>query len=190
MGRSQPLSTAGRRSFAAGVVAAIALAAAAGCGVAAQDRPQAVSPSPSWAPAPAPPHVTGVVQVYLVRGGHLVPVPRTGRTVAEALAALSTGPTALDLDAGLGSTLPDLALEVRPAQDPDLVTVAVPAQFANLPMEEQFLAVGQIVWTATAPCCATRVQVLLSERPLRVPIDGGTATRPLLRSDYLSIAPL
>lgn len=92
-------------------------------------------------------------EVYLIRGGHLVPVPRSGRSVADALGALSAGPTALDVDAELRSPLPALPVDVVTGQDPD--TIAVPAGFATLPARDQFLAAGQLVWTATELCCAT-----------------------------------
>ncbi len=142
------------------------------------------------AAGPAPPRVTGVVQVYLVRDGHLVPVPRTGRSVADALGALSAGPTDLDVDAELRSSVPALPVHVVGGQDPDVVTIAVPAGFATLPARDQFLAAGQLVWTATGLCCATQVHVLLGGHPLPVPTDRGPTTRPLHRADYLSAAPL
>ena len=128
----------------------------------------------------------------LVRDGHLVSVPRTGGSVAEALAALSAGPTALDVDVDveLSSPLPALPVDVVAGQDPDVVTIAVPPEFAALPARDQFLATGQLVWTATGLCCATQVQVLLDDHPLPVPTDRGPTTRPLRRADYLSVAPL
>ena len=142
------------------------------------------------AAAPASLHVTGVVQVFLVRDGHLVPVPRTGRSVADALGALSAGPAALDVNAELRSPLPALSVGIIAGQDPDVVTIVVPAEFAALPARDQFLAAGQLVRTATELCCATQVQVLLDDRTLPVPTGRGPSTRPLRRAAYLSMAPL
>ena len=193
MRRRNPTGSLDRRwtrGAALAVGVAVALAAAAGCGVAAQSEPEAVPPGAPAAAAPAPPHVTGVVQVYLVRDGHLVPVSRTGRSVADALGALSAGPTTLDLDAELRSPLPALPVDVVAGQDLDVLTIAVPAGFATLPARDQFLAAGQLVWTATELCCATRVHVLLDGHPLPVPTDRGPTTQPLRRADYLSVAPL
>ena len=157
--------------------------------MAAQSEPEAVPPGVPGAAVPPSPHVTGVVQVFLVRDGHLVPVPRTGRSAADALGALSAGPTALDVDVELRSPLPALPVDFITGQDPDVATIVVPAEFAALPARDQFLAAGQLVWTVTEPCCATQVQVLLEGRPLPVPTDRGLTTRPLRRADYLSIAP-
>jgi Sporulation and spore germination len=178
------------RATAAGVALALALTSAAGCGVAAQREPEAVLPGGPAAAAPAPPQVTGVVQVYLVRDGHLVPVPRTGRSTADALGALTAGPTALDIDAGLRSSLPALPVDIIAGQDHNTITIAVPAEFEALSARDQLLAAGQLIWTATELCCATHVRVLLDDHPLPVPTDRGPTTRPLRRADYRSVAPL
>ncbi len=191
MRRRDPTRSPARRARGAALAVgvAVALGSTAGCSVAAQSKPEAVPLGVPAAAAPAPPHVTGIVQVYLVRDGHLVSVPRTGGSVAEALAALSAGPTALDVDVDLRSPLPALPVYVVAGQDSDVVTIAVPPEFAALPARDQFLAAGQLVWTATGLCCATQVQVLLDDHPLPVPTDRGPTTRPLRRADYLSVAP-
>ncbi len=194
MRRRHPTGSPGRgraRATAAGV--ALALTSAAGCGVAAQSEPEAVLPGAPGAPAaavPAPPQVTGVVQVYLVRDGHLVAVPRTGRSTADALSALTAGPTALDVDAGLRSSLPALPMDIIAGQDRNTITIAVPAEFEALSARDQFLAAGQLIWTVTELCCATHVRVLIDDRPLPVPTDRGPTTHPLGRADYMSVAPL
>src|SRR5690242_12980911 len=93
------------------VVLAVVLASGAACGVAAESEPQAVTSGPPGSATPARPHSTGIVRVYLVRDGHLVPVPRNGRSAADAVTALVAGPTGLDADAALRSPLPDTAID-------------------------------------------------------------------------------
>ncbi len=158
--------------------------------MAAQREPEAVLPGAPAAAAPAPPQVTGVVQVYLVRDGHLVAVSRTGRSTADALAALTAGPTALDVDAGMRSFLPALPVDIIAGQDHNTITIAVPAEFEALSARDQLLAAGQLVWTATELCCTTHVRVLIDDHPLPVPTDRGLTTHPLGRADYMSVAPL
>jgi Sporulation and spore germination len=173
----------------AGIAGALALVSAAGCGVAAEREPEPVTPSPPGSATPVGPHTTGVVQVYLVRDGHLVPVPRAGWSVADAVSALTEGPTALDVDAELDSSLPDGPVGLVPEQDPDVVVIAVPPAFAALPERHRYLAAAQLVWTATDVCCAQQVRIVRSDRSLTLPTDTETTARPLRRTDYEAAAP-
>lgn len=187
--RDPTCSPARRRRVMRIAVVVLAISAAAGCGVPAETRPQAVVSRSLTTPTPARPHTTGVVQVYLVRDGHLVAVPRTGRSVADAVTALLAGPTALDAEADLDSPLAALPIGLV-SQDRDVVVIDVPPEFAALPAPDGLLATAQLVWTATDVCCATAVRMLVGERPLQVPTDAGPATRPVRREDYGSVAPL
>ena len=190
MPRRDPTCSYARRRRAARVIAIIlAIAAAAGCGVPAETKPQAVQSRPLATSTPARPHTTGVVQVYLVRDGHLVAVPRTGRSVADAVTALSAGPTTLDTEADLDSPLAALPTGLV-SQDRDVIVIDVPPEFAALPARDRLLAMAQLVWTATDVCCAHEVQMLVGDQPLQVPTDAGPATRPVRREDYESVAPL
>jgi hypothetical protein len=189
MRRRHSTGSPGRRRARA-TAAGVALALTSGCGVGAQSEPEAVLPGAPAAAVPAPPQITGVVQVFLVRDGHLVAVPRTGRSIADVLAALTAGPTALDVDAGLRSSLPALPVDIIAGQDRNTITIAVPAGFEALSARDQFLAAGQLIWTATELCCARHVRVLIDDQPLPVPTDRGPTTHPLGRADYMSVAPL
>lgn len=190
MRRRDPTGSHRGRRWAGDLVVAAVLAAAAGCGVAAQSEPEAVTASPISAATPSRPRSTGVVQVYLVRDGHLVPVSRAGRSAADGLSALSSGPTSTDVEVELHSPLPALPVAVVAQRDPDLVTIDVPAEFGLLPPRDRFLAAAQLVWTATAVCCATQVRLLFDDRPLPVPTDRGPTIEPVRREDYTSAAPL
>lgn len=190
MPRRDPTCSSTRRRRVTGIaVIILAIIAAAGCGVPAETEPQAMLSRPLATLTPARPHATGVVQVYLVRDGHLVAVPRTGRSVADAVTALSAGPTHLDTEAELDSPLAALPIGVV-SQDRDVVVIDVAPEFAALPVPDRLLATAQLVWTATDVCCATQVRMMLDERPLQVPTDAGPATRPVRREDYGSVAPL
>jgi spore germination protein GerM len=170
-------------------VVVLVAATAAGCGVAAEGEPEAVLSRPLATPASPRPHTTDIVEVYLVRDGHLVAVPRTGRSVVDAVTALLAGPTDLDAEAELESLLASLPVGLV-SEDPDVVVIDVPHEFAALSARDRLLAAAQLVWTATDVCCATRVRILLDERPLPVPTDGGPVARPVGREDYQSVAPL
>jgi hypothetical protein len=159
------------------------------CGLGTQAVPQPIDPASfsSVAP-PAPPRSTSVGQIYLVREGRLVPVPRTTTTLADTLSLLSAGPTALDAETGLESPLRS-AVTVLAVDDAGVVTVGVGPEFAGLPDDDQFLAAAQLVWTATGVCCATRVQVWRGTTPIPLPTDDGPAEGPVGRDDYASVAP-
>jgi hypothetical protein len=173
----------------AGLLLGMALVGISGCGVGAESAPEAVTTSPTGTVAPARPRSTGVVQVYLVRDGHLVPVSRAGRSAADALAALAAGPTALDVEVHLRSPVAALPVTLVPQQDPGIVAVDVPPEFAALSARDRFLAAAQLVWTATDPCCATQVHLLHDGRPLPTPTDRGITTGTVRREDYASAAP-
>ncbi len=179
----------GSPSLPARVVLFCVLALIAGCGPAAQDEPVPVLPSPPESGAPATPQATDVVQIYLVRDDRLVAVPRTGRSVSDAVAALAAGPTPLDAGTGLGSAVLARAVRLAGPQTPDVVTVEVTPEFADLLERERFLAAAQLVWTITEVCCATQVRVQLDARTLPLPTDAGPVERPVRRDDYRSVGP-
>ncbi len=181
-GRSSP-------SLLAGVVLFCVLALIAGCGPAAQGEPVPVLPGRPEPGTPAPPRSTDVVQIYLVRDGRLVAVPRTGRSASDAVAALVAGPTPLDVETGLGSAILAHAVRLAGPPSPDVVTVEVTPEFAGLPERERFLAAAQLVWTTTEVCCATQVRAQLDARPLPLPTDAGPVERPVRRDDYRSVGP-
>jgi hypothetical protein len=161
----------------------------AACGLGTQTDPQPIDPASfsSVAP-PAPPRFTDVGQIYLVRAGRLVAVPRTTTTLADALSLLAAGPTALDAETGLESRL-RTAVTLLAVDDAGVATVGVGPEFAGLPDDERFLAAAQLVWTATGVCCATHVRVRLDTTPVPLPTDAGVVERAVGRDDYASVAP-
>jgi hypothetical protein len=181
---------AGRAATPRTLLLAAVVLTAAGCGLTGESAPRAVATEASTAdPLPAAPSSTGVVQIYLERGGRLVPVDRAGRTVDEALARLAAGPTPLDSEAGLTSALPPRAVARATRSDSGVVALDVSPEFAALSGRAQLIGAGQLVWTVTEVCCAARVQVRLYGRAIPLPTDSGLADRPVGRDDYRSVAP-
>jgi hypothetical protein len=179
-----------RRWLRSTVVLPLVLVFATGCGLTTQDEPHPVASTPlDPATVPAPPHVTSVVQIYFVRDERLVPVPRTGRSRADAVALLSAGPSPLDREADLESRLVARTVTLAVQPDPDIVVVDVSPDFTALSERDQLVAAAQLVWTATDVCCATRVRVRIGARPLLLPTDGGPTDRPVRREDYRSFVP-
>ena len=123
-----------RRRWPSRLALLLVLAFVAGCGLTAQSRPEPVQTSPvEDSAALAPPLSTEIVQIYLVRAERLVAVPRAGRTVSDAIASLSAGPTALDSEAGLNSPLTGATVELAAEHNPEVVTVEMTPEFARLP---------------------------------------------------------
>lgn len=179
-----------RRGLVASVVVLVAALLTSACGVTTQSVPQPVAQNHLPVTAtPAPPRVSSVVQVYLVRGGRLVPVTRSGRSTDDAITSLSAGPTALDVQADLETRIPPQSVALAPAQG-GIVVVEVTSAFAALPDRDLFLAAAQLVWTATEICCATQVRVKRDNRALTLPTDRGAVAGPVRRDDYRSVAPV
>ncbi|WP_344646843.1 GerMN domain-containing protein [Cryptosporangium japonicum] len=149
---------------------------------------------PGWTPS-APP--TGdparPSPVYFARNDRLVAVERglSGNApVANAVAAVVSGPTDRETQAGLRTALPaDLSPEVTTSDDTTVISLRPGA--LDVPAGEQVVAVAQLVWTATAPPgAAPRVELRVGEKTLPVPVDGGRLeNRPVTRADYRSVAP-
>ena len=177
------------RGLVAGVVVLVATLLSSACGITAQSVPQPVVRNQLPVTAtPAPPQASSVVQVYLVRGGRLVPVTRSGRSADDAITSLSAGPTALDAQADLETRIPPESVTLVAAQD-GVVVVEVTSAFTALPDRDLFLAAAQLVWTATKICCATQVRVKRDNRALTLPTDRGPVAGPVGRDDYRSVGP-
>lgn len=179
-----------RRAVVAALVAALA-GSIGGCGLDVTDEPRLLTPVSSANPTStgSPDDVGAPAPVYLVRERRLVAVLRRADTTVEAVAALTAGPTATETASGLSTSLGPDPITVRPTTDPSTAVLEVTEEFAALAGASQLLAVGQVVWTATGVCCATRVEVRLRGRPLPLPTDDGLVSRPVTRADYRSVAP-
>jgi hypothetical protein len=165
----------------------------AGCGLDQQSAPEliTVTATPTGAGPAPPPRTTGVVEVYLVQDGRLVPVLRPGRTRQDALDRLAEGPSRLEARDGVRTALaPQPLVLAAQRPEPGVVVVDVGPDFAALAGRDQLLAVAQLVWTVTDLCCAEAVQVRLEGRAVSLPTDSGLTERAVRRADYGSVEPV
>lgn len=179
----------------AALAALSAVLVLSGCGVDPQARPETVS-------VPAPPSTQAgpsgnpgdpQVNVYLLRGSRLAPVPRSQARpgVDASLELLAAGPTRTEvLVQGLRTALPPQSLLPEPSASGDaVVTIAVTRDFTDIAGLSQLLAVAQVVWTVTEDPQVSRVRITAEGRPLEVPTDDGLTDQAVGRDDYRSAAP-
>ncbi|HZD02290.1 MAG TPA: GerMN domain-containing protein [Actinomycetes bacterium] len=169
----------------------------AGCGVPADPAPTDIPPeqvpfgllSPTTSTS-AP--VEGVrVRVFLIKDGRLAPVDRkvpAPASPSDAIAAISAGPTPREATNGLRTALAAPVASVRVSAG--IVTVRLSGQFADAPIREQILALGQLVYTATALDGIRGVEVSVDHALAQVPTAQGSLKRgPLTRADFAAVAP-
>ncbi len=184
--------------------AGVALAAAAvlaGCAIGAERAPQEVADDrvPYGLLDAATTTVTeavgrvDTVVLYLVDDDRLEPVFRqvpAGSTPAEVLDVLVAGPTEEESADGLTSAVagaPPIAgvTSVRGTAYVDLA-----ADGSGGSIEEQRLAVAEVVFTLTGRPGIGRVAFTLDGEPVDVPNGSGALTgEPLAREDFAAVAP-
>lgn len=169
------------------------LALLAACGLGPQPRGEPV-PLPEALPTPPRPPGSGGddVVVYLVAGSRLEPVARAvpeGRP-QDAVDQLLAGPTRAEVAGGLRTALSPQHLTVLTGPDDDgTVTVTVTRGFTGIGGGNQLLAVAQVVWTVTQFPRVDDVLFALDGGLVAVPTDDGLTDRPVVRSDFSSVAP-
>lgn len=171
--------------------ALLAMLTIAACGVPAQDHPVEVDVEVPSVQATAPPDGGDLsVNVYLVRGGRLVAVPRSApdRSAPTVLALLTRGPLAGETAAGIQTALLPQALTVETVSG-RTVTIAATQDFTSIFGDDQLLATAQLVWTVTEYDQVDRVRVTVDGEAIDVPTDDGLAGRAVGRTDYMSVAP-
>jgi len=173
----------------------------AGCGIPVENsaRPVADDDIPSSLPNERSPSTQPVgdpspssVEVFFVREARLVAVRRevlVPPSVEGVIAAVAGGLAEAEQVEGKRTALTG---DVRLA---GTVTVGVPLidlteSFAQIELEEQILALGQLVFTLTAVPGVTGVSFALFGRPVEVPTGDGTLKGgPLRRDDFAAVAP-
>ena len=199
--------TRGRRlavTFAVALVVLVLVANA--CGVPEDDEPRALAadrvpfglldeaPSARSTTTTAPEVQRVNTAVYFLVGERLQPSPRAvpdPGTPTRALSALLDGPTDEEAVNGLRTAIHPATEVVVTRPSPDVVAVDLNAAFAAVPTQEQRLALGQIVFTATGVPGVRAVLFTLAGAPVGVPRADGTVTsEPVRRDDFPSIAPL
>ena len=133
------------------------------------------------------------VTVYLIGvGERLVPVERRVPPDAPLIAvvrALGGGPTKNELALGISSPLPPRQV-VSATASRGIAQVDLGASFADLPSQDQSVAIAQLVFTLTAEAGIGRVSFTLDGQPVDVPRgDGALTTDPLVREDFPALAP-
>jgi hypothetical protein len=184
---------------AAAVVGALAvLAAVTGCGVSTQSSPvlletTVVGPATSHRGHEPTEEATQRRAIYLTRGAHLAEVFRQvpyAQGVDGSLAALEAAPTPDEAAAGLRTALPAGSGHLLSRVADGVAVVAVPPAYESLGLEQQVMAVGQIVYTVTAVEGVSAVELSVAGSVIDVPVaDGQLRPGSVTRADYVSIAP-
>lgn len=168
----------------------------AACGVRSQSHPSLLDPSAAplegllGTPSTAP---TGSARVliYLNRDGNLVAVVRrvpSPATPSEVLAALVTGPTDREQQAGLASSVPPPWKLAPRSPSSGLVSVEIGAVSSTSSRNDEVLAYAQAVLTLTSLPDVKGVLFARDGKALPVPrADGSLSALPVARSDYASL---
>jgi spore germination protein GerM len=176
---------------------AVLLLGSSACGIHGESAPRpldaAAAPFREVRQAPTPaPTGTGRALVYLVQDGRLVAVTRrvpAPPTPAAALAALQSGPTGPESDAGLTTSVPaGSTLNEQPSTSTN-VNVDVPLPVGSgSGRSDEVLGYAQVVLTLTSVPGVTSVHFLRRGQSLDVPRgDGSLTSTPLTRRDYASL---
>lgn len=179
-----------------GLCASLLLGSSA-CGIHSESAPRPLDDAAApfrevrQGPTPAP---TGTARalVYLVQDRRLVAVTRrvpAPPTPLAALAALQSGPSGGESDAGLTtSVLAGFTLDAKPRVGAKVnIDVPLPVS-SDSGRTDEVLGYAQVVLTLTSVPGVTSVQFLRKGETLDVPRgDGSLARVPLTRRDYASL---
>jgi spore germination protein GerM len=179
-----------------------------GCGVEGQSNAHVFDESevPSGLIGTAPPSTAPVIalapfasttepsspyELYFIRGGVLVSVPRRASatpTVGELVTTLVQGPTQDEVSAGFRSAIASVDIVTKTRESSTTVTVDLARAFNDIPRGDRILALGQITLTLTARAGVSLVQYTIADTPIEVPKANGVVTRdPVTRSDYTAL---
>lgn len=180
------------------VAAALAALVAASCGFPTQRDAHAVpddnvpdalrttdtdDPTPNVATEPAA--IWFVRDTVLDQVQHRVAAPATADTV---VAELLLGPTEGEQGRSFRSAIPDATVVVSASTAGGLATVELAPEFAEIPVADQVLAVGQLVLTLTDLRGVGRVRFQVDDAVVAVPLPTGEASdQTVSRDDYLEL---
>jgi hypothetical protein len=146
------------------------------------EQPPPVTPAPTVAGLP--------VALWFVRDDRLVSSPRlldVGAGIGGLVALLRAGPDEGEREGSLRSAIPE-SEELVASSAGGVATVALSPTFAELPANDQLLAVGQIVGTLTSYPGVGQVRFTVNGEPISVVRgDGSSAPDAVSRDDYLSL---
>lgn len=177
------------------LVVGLGILAVAGCGIG-PERVPVIEVSGAATPFLATPTRTQVpltVQVFLLRGEHLVRVSRSvpaGTGLAPSLTGLTLALTPSDVSAGLRTAIPSSRSSPTGTIVGGVAQISMPPGFDRLSVRGQIDAMSQLVYTIIANSVATAVQLSLGTRRISVPDESGQLlSRPVGLSDYATLAP-
>ena len=136
---------------------------------------------------------SGAVQpVYFINGAkQLEEVPRAVAAPADlelVLSALLRGPSATQTALGLSTGLPANLRIRNTAVINGVVTIRLSKAFTSISGDNQILAVGQLVLTATRQPGVNRISFVVAGAVVPVPIDSGASTTsPVTAADYATL---
>jgi hypothetical protein len=182
------------------MIAALMAVVVASCGIP-QDSAPTVLPGGVVNPALAagdgrPTTATGAdrtnaeSQIFLVQAEQLVSVRRATprRDLAGVLTLLLQGPTDAEFGGGIRTAISPQTTLRSARLEGDTAVVDLSGALVEVGGEEQILAVGQIVLTATAVPGVAQVRFLLEGQAVEVPRADGTLTSETLRAtDYAGL---
>lgn len=179
------------------MVLALAVALTA-CGFPAENSAEPVAPAELPAALRASdtvvapdPGSTAYATLWFVQGNRLVAIRhQVGAPVdvQTVVAGLLVGPSRADENNRIRSALPDATVVGDSHLTRGTVTVELSASFADIPVADQLLAVGQLVLTLTDLPGVGSVQFTDGESPIAVPVlTGESSSQALSRDEYLGL---
>jgi len=98
------------------------------------------------------------------------------------------GPTEGEATLGLRSAIPTADMVTTVVSEGGTAQVQLGATFAELPGDQQLLALAQITCTLTTQPEIDRISFTLAGKEIEVPIaDGSLVSRPVTRADYRTL---
>lgn len=110
---------------------------------------------------------------------------------ASVIADLLLGPTDDEQGRSFRSAIPDPAVVVDATVTAGQATVELTPEFAEIPVADQVLAVGQLVLTLTDLRGVGSVRFVVDDAQIAVPLPTGEASdQPVSRDDYITLSGL
>ncbi len=181
------------------LVALVAAALLGGCGVPVDERATPVPPeevpyelleSTTTTGVPNSPQ-GGDTSICLTLDSTVLAVGRSrdgSSDLDSLLGIVAAGPTEGEARLGLRSALTGDEPVTGVRRSDGGAAVELGTDFADLPADQQLLAVAQMTCALTAQPGVRQVTFLLDDRQIEVPVQGGSlVSRPVTRADYARI---
>ncbi|MGI8755961.1 MAG: GerMN domain-containing protein [Acidimicrobiales bacterium] len=137
--------------------------------------------------------IGSTARIYLIRGGRVVPTLRAVKKAARLLDVmdlLASGATRQERRLGLTSALAESAPVTKTSVSRGIATLDLARSFADIPADEQVLAIAQLVFTVTERPGIGRVRFTFDGHSIDVPRgDGALTVDALARDDFAKQAP-